>query len=79
MQEQGIINEQLKRILSERLPEIRQQALTGKAFQVDCSEGKALQGRVRFLRIASVEGGFCAPESALKVISELNAVEQWRN
>jgi hypothetical protein len=79
MQEQEIINAQLTRALVNMLPTVRQLAGRESAFKVDIPEGEELRGRVRFFRILAVENGFRAPESMLKVICELNAVEQWRS
>jgi hypothetical protein len=78
MQEHEIIDEQLFVILSELLPEIRTQAKTQSVFEVEISPDKPLQGGVRFYKVRSVEEGFLAPEAILKVVTDLDTVEQWR-
>jgi len=51
---------------------------TTGVFQIELPNGKPLQGQVRFYRVRSIEDGFLVPETLLKVISDLDTVEQWR-
>ena len=78
MQEHEIIDEELFVILNESLPEIRNQAKMRSVFEVPIPADKPLQGEVRFYKVRSVEEGFLAPEPLLKVITDLDTVEQWR-
>ena len=78
MQEHDIIDEELLRALGEQLPEIRSNSLSGENFTIQLPQGGSLQGDVLFFRVRSVEEGFVVPFTALTVICELNAVEQWR-
>ena len=78
MQEHEIVDEQLFVLLNELLPEIRTQAQTQSLFQVQIPTDKSLQGEVRFYKVRSIEEGFLAPDTILKVITDLDTVEQWR-
>jgi hypothetical protein len=78
MQEHEIIDEQLFMILRELLPEIRLKGKTQNVFQIEIPEDKALEGGVRFYKVLSIEEGFVVPDTLLKVISDLDTIEQWR-
>lgn len=79
MQEQEIIEEQLLHLLSELLPQILSRGPDESMFEIEMPEGRALQGLVRFFRVASIEDGFRVPESMLRVITPLDLIEQWRD
>ncbi len=78
MQEHEIIDEQLFVILHDLLPEIRRRAETQDFFQAEIPADKPLQGAVRFYRVRSIEEGFLVPDTILKVICDLDTIEQWR-
>lgn len=78
LQEHEIIDEQLFLILRDLLPEIRRGAETQDFFQIEIPQDKPLQGAVRFYKVRSVEEGFLVPDTLLKVICDLDTIEQWR-
>lgn len=70
-----IIEEQLLVSLNDMLPDIRLKAADGVGFSLSIPP---LQGTALFNKISSIEGGFLVPEADLKVVRELNTIEQWR-
>ena len=77
-QEHEIIDEQLFLILRDLLPEIRHRAETQHFFQIEIPPDKPLQGAVRFYKVRSIDEGFLVPDTLLKVICDLDTLEQWR-
>jgi hypothetical protein len=78
IQEHEIVDEQLFVILNDLLPEIRRRAAAEAIFELEIPDGRDLTGAVRFYRVRSMEDGFLVPDTMLKVICDLDAVEQWR-
>ena len=78
MQEHGIVDEQLLLILNDLLPEIRRRAPAEPHFGLEIPPGRGLTGTVRFWRVRSIEDGFLVPDTMLRVICDLDRVEQWR-
>jgi hypothetical protein len=78
MQEHEIVDEQLFMILRDLLPEIRLKAGTQNVFEIQIPQDKPLEGGVRFYKALSIEEGFVVPDNLLKVISDLDTIEQWR-
>jgi hypothetical protein len=78
IQEQEILDEQLFVILNDLLPEIRRRATAEAIFELEIPDGRDLTGTVRFYKVRSIEDGFLVPDTMLKVICDLDTVEQWR-
>ena len=78
MQEHEIVDEQLFLVLNDLLPEIRRRAAAEPIFELEIPPGGGLTGAVRFWRVRSIEDGFLVPDTMLKVICDLDTVEQWR-
>lgn len=78
IQEHEIVDEQLFAILHDLLPEIRRHAATEEVFEIEIPSGQSLTGAVRFYKVRSIEAGFLVPDTMLKVICDLDTVEQWR-
>lgn len=78
IQEHEIVDEQLFVILNDLLPDIRRRAAEEPIFELEIPDGRDLTGAVRFYKIRSIEDGFLVPETMLKVICDLDTVEQWR-
>ncbi|MEY4483328.1 MAG: hypothetical protein RL693_780 [Verrucomicrobiota bacterium] len=76
--EHDLIDEELLCVLNKLLPEIRNLSQTNKEFQLSIPDGKSLHGVFRFFMISAIEEAFLVPDSALKLISELTTIEQWR-
>jgi len=58
--------------------EIRDLARTRSGFSMPVPEGPPLHGTVMFDRVMSIDRGYKAPESELRVVRELAEVERWR-
>ena len=78
MQEHEIVYEELFGILNELLPALRRYAQSQGFFEIILPANGQLQGKVRFYRIRSWEEGYLVPDTLLKVICDLDSVEQWR-
>ena len=78
MQEHEIIDEQLFAILNDLLPDIRLHAGTEDIFEIQIPADRPLTGAARFYKVRSIEEGFLVPDTILKVISDLDTIEQWR-
>lgn len=78
IQEHEIIDEQLFAIMNDLLPEIRRGAAAEPIFELEIPDGRDLTGAVRFYKVRSIEDGFLVPDPMLKVICDLDSVEQWR-
>ena len=77
-QKSELIDEELFEILKSLLPEIRTEADSKDAFSLLIPAERSIRGIFRFSKVALVEEGFLVPDSALKIISELTTIEQWR-
>lgn len=77
MHSQELIDEELTTVLSSILPAITERAC-GEGFTFTLPPGTFVQGVMLFDKVLLVEEGFLAPESELKVIREMNTLEQWR-
>lgn len=78
LQEHEIVDEQVFLIANELLPKIQSRALAEDFFQIEIPPNSPLQGAIRFYKVRSIEEGFCVPDANLKVICDLDGVEQWR-
>jgi hypothetical protein len=78
MQEQELIDGELERALLSILPEMCSRASDGEAFEIEIPAGQSLTGTVAFMRVIATEDGFCAPDSFLKTLLPIAAVEEWR-
>lgn len=79
LHEQEIIEAQALNILRELLPEIRTKAAQGPGFHLPIPAGKELNGAFLFNKVSAIEEGFLAPDTELKVVRDLNSIEQWRD
>ena len=78
MQEHEIVYEELFGILNEILPLVQSSGANREFFQLEIPTNKPLQGVVRFYKIRSTEEGFLVPDTMIKVICDLDTIEQWR-
>jgi len=78
VQAQEIVEEQLMETLRKFMPQITEKSLEKTNFRLDIPAGYELEGHVLFLKICNIEDGFRAPETELRVIHELNEIDQWR-
>jgi len=76
--EQEVINEQLFDILRQALPTSGEEARTNDNFVLKLPREKALEGAVPFYKVLAIEQGFLVPDVALRVVSEIDDIEQWR-
>lgn len=73
-----LIDERCLCILSALYPRIKEEALTGRFFELTIPEGNELNGSFKFFKILAIENGFRVPETELKMITELKDIDQWR-
>ncbi len=78
MQEHEIVYEELFGILNEILPVVQSSGANREFFQLEIPANKPLQGVIRFYKVRSTEEGFLVPDTMLKVICDLDTIEQWR-
>jgi len=76
--EQDLIDEELLCNLNDLLSDISCLSKTNNAFCLPIPDGRSLRGIFRFFKVCSVEEGFLAPDAELKLVRELNMIEQWR-
>lgn len=76
--EQEIVEDQLLVVLQGLLPQIREKAAANAGFHLHIPEGRDVKGGVIFFRVSAVEEGFLVPETELKIVSDLDTIEQWR-
>ncbi len=76
--EQDLIDEQLLAILKNLLADIRRLAAEAEGFALPIPPGQTLQGAALFNKVLSVEEGFHAPQTEIRVVRDLNTFEQWR-
>ena len=77
-QKQEIKYEELFALLKEVLPELKAEASAGTSYRYLLPMGRSLRGVVHFYPVRSIEDGFLVPDYALKEMTELDSVEQWR-
>ncbi len=79
-QEQESVEEHLMTILRSLLPEIRQKAVASVGFNLAIPAVSGIKGFLLFfLRVQGIEEGFSAPGTELKVVRELDLIDQWRD
>ena len=77
-QEHGIIDQQAIEFLRSLLPEIRGRATGVEGFRLQIPPGSDLRGAFVFFKVFRIEDGFLAPETEIKVVRDLNTLEQWK-
>lgn len=75
---QEIVDERLMDLLNGLFSEIQSEAATRGKFQLSMPASQPIHGIFRFYKVYSVEEGFLAPDTTLRIIWELNIIEQWR-
>lgn len=78
VQAQEIVEEQLMETLKKFMPQITEKSLEEANFRLDIPAGDELEGYVFFLKVCNIEDGFRAPETELKIVREVNLIDQWR-
>jgi hypothetical protein len=76
--QQEIVEEQLLVVLQDLLPQIHEKATANAGFHLQIPGGRNLKGGVLFFRVAGVEEGFLVPETELKIVCDIDTIEQWR-
>jgi hypothetical protein len=78
-QEHVIVEEELITVLTKLVPAIRDHASRDMGFSIPLPAASGISGQVLFLRVLAIDDGFTVPDTELKVIRELDHIEQWRN
>jgi hypothetical protein len=76
--EHELIDEELISILKDLLADIRALSAIHDTYILRIPAGRSLQGFFWFSKVYSVEEGFLVPDSELRLVRELNTIEQWR-
>jgi hypothetical protein len=76
--EHELVDEELRSILKGLLADIRSLSAMHDAYYLPIPADRSLRGIFRFYKVCSVEEGFLAPETELRVVRELNTIQQWR-
>jgi hypothetical protein len=76
--EHELIDEELLSILKDLLADIQDLSAIHDAYLLRIPADRSLRGFFWFCKVYSVEEGFLVPDSELRLVRELNTVEQWR-
>jgi hypothetical protein len=74
-----LAEEQLLDILKTLLPVIREKALANEFFDLTITDRSGVNGRLLFFPVCGIEEGFNAPETQLRIVHELDVIDQWRD
>ena len=77
-QEHELVEQQALELLKSMLSEIREKCICADGFRLQIPPGNDLRGAFVFFKVLSVEDGFLAPDSELKVVRDLGSLEQWK-
>lgn len=77
-QEHELIEQQALELLKSLLPEIRTKSVDVDGFRLQIPPGNELRGAFVFLKVLRIEDGFLAPETEIKIVRDLNTLEQWK-
>jgi hypothetical protein len=78
LQEHELIDQQALEVVKGLLPEIRIRAKDIESFRLQTPPDSDLQGTFVFFKVLRIEEGFLAPDTEMKVVRDLNTLEQWR-
>jgi hypothetical protein len=74
-----LAEEQLLDVLKTLLPVIREKALANEFFDLTITDRSGVNGRLLFFPVCGIEEGFNAPETQLRIVHELDVIDQWRD
>ncbi|MCI0591000.1 MAG: hypothetical protein L0Y67_05265 [Gammaproteobacteria bacterium] len=75
-----IVEEQLLITLTTHLRAIRKKASTkNESFEFTLPDSGGIQGHLLFFPVCGIEEGFNAPETQLRIVHELDVIDQWRD
>lgn len=77
-QDQQRTDEQLLGLLRERDAQIRALAVAQDSFRFPIPEESSLRGHCMFHKVMSIEDGFQAPGVSLRIVFDLDTIDQWR-
>jgi len=77
-QEQELVEQRALELLKGLLPEILNMSASSETFQIQIPPGNDLIGAFVFHKILRIEAGFLAPENEIKIIRDLNTLEEWK-
>ncbi len=79
VQGQVIVEDQLLTILRKCYHDILEKAGKGEGFNLAIPTAYGIHGAFIFLRVCSIESGFNVPGGSLKVVTDLETIDQWRD
>jgi len=77
-EENKLIEQRKLEILRSMLTEIQKKAIDCQNFKLISPLGADICGEFVFLKVLRIEAGFSAPDTAIRIVHNLNALEQWR-
>ena len=79
LEKQGIIDEELLKILLESLTEIGNHSTDRKLFRHQLDPDTGISGHLDFFKINSIESGFKVPESNINITMNIDNCDQWQD
>jgi hypothetical protein len=73
-----VVEQQALNILTKLLSDVRRKAIASAGFRIAIPNGEELSGGFVFHKIIAIEEGYLVPETEIRVVRDLNTVEQWR-
>jgi hypothetical protein len=74
-----LAEEQLLDTLKTLLPVIREKAGANEFFDLTITDRSGVSGRLLFFPVRGIEEGFNAPDTQLRIVHELDIIDQWRD
>ena len=78
MQEHELVDEELVKVLRDRLPDLASAARALDTFRLELSDGGSLSGAVTFFRVLGLDSGFLAPDTAFRRLMTGSEANAWR-
>ena len=76
--EQELVEEELIRAIRELSPDISSEARAIQAFLLPIPTSGGMKGHLLFFPVCGIEEGFSVPAAQLRIVHELNVIDQWR-
>lgn len=77
-EEHELVEKRALELLKSLLPDIRAKSIGVEGFRLHIPPGNDLRGALVFFKVLRIEDGFLAPETEIKIVRDLNTLEQWK-
>lgn len=78
-QEHEIVEEQLLVVLRKIVPQIREKALANEGFNLVIPATCEILGTFLFFKVCGIDEGFSVPTTDLRIVRQLDLIDQWRD